>query len=131
MPMMQFSYAPWRLSPNTAAIVKKYALLHKDLGDYIYSLALGAKEDGSPIVKPLFFRTPEDENTYLARDQFLLGDRFLVAPVLTKGAVARDVYLPAGTWKDFWTGHVYKGGQTVKNFPAPVETLPVFVDVSR
>ena len=129
MPMMQFSYAPWRLSPATAAEVKRYALLHRDLGDYIYSLALAAKKDGSPIVKPLFFRNPEDERTYLAEDQFLLGDRFLVAPVLRKGAVARDVYLPVGTWKDFWTGRIYRGGQTLKDFPAPVEVLPVFVDV--
>jgi alpha-glucosidase (family GH31 glycosyl hydrolase) len=129
MPMMQFSFAPWHLSPGTQAAVKRYALLHRDLGDYIYSLALEARNSGTPMVKPLFFRNPEDENTYTAEDEFLLGDRFLVAPVLRKGAVARDVYLPAGTWKDFWSGRIYRGGQTVKSYPAPVEVLPVFVDV--
>jgi len=129
MPMMQFSYAPWRLTPKSAAVVKKYAFLHKDLGDYIYSLALRARDDGSPIMKPLFFRNPEDETAFIAQDQFLLGDRFLVAPVLAKGTVSRDVYLPSGTWKDFWTGQIFKGGQTLKNYPAPLETLPVFVDV--
>ena len=129
MPMMQFSYAPWRLSPKSQEIVKRYALLHKDLGDYIYSLALRAREDGTPIVRPLFFRNPEDEATYTAQDQFLLGDRFLVAPVLAKGATSRDVYLPAGTWKDFWTGRLYAGRQILKDFPAPLDTLPVFVSV--
>ncbi len=128
MPMMQFSYAPWRLSPKSAAIVKKYALLHKELGDYIYAQALRAKEDGTPIVRPLFLRNPEDTEAFTARDEFLLGDRFLVAPVLTKGATTRDVYLPAGTWKDFWSGKLYRGGQTV-NYPAPLETLPVFVSL--
>jgi len=109
--------------------VKRYALLHKDLGDYIYSLALRAKEDGTPIVRPLFLRNPEDEATYTAQDQFLLGDRFLVAPVLARGATSRDVYLPAGTWKDFWTGRLYRGRQTLNDFPAPLDTLPVFVSV--
>ena len=129
MPMMQFSYAPWRLSPKAQQIVKRYALLHQDLGDYIYKLAVRAKEDGSPMVRPLFFRNPEDQNTYLAVDQFLLGDRFLVAPVLKKGATARDVYLPAGTWTDFWTGRIYRGGRTINGYPAPLEALPVFVSV--
>jgi alpha-glucosidase (family GH31 glycosyl hydrolase) len=41
------------------------------------------------------------------------------------------VYLPAGTWKDFWTGRIFQGGQTVRNFPAPLEVLPVFIDISR
>jgi alpha-glucosidase (family GH31 glycosyl hydrolase) len=129
MPMMQFSYAPWHLSPASEAVVKRYALLHRDLGDYIYSLALAAKQNGTPIVKPLFFRNPEDESAYSAEDEFLLGDRFLVAPVLRKGALSRDVYLPAGTWKDFWNGRIYRGGQTVKNYPAPLDVLPAFVDV--
>jgi alpha-glucosidase (family GH31 glycosyl hydrolase) len=129
MPMMQFSYAPWRLTSKSEAIVKKYALLHKELGDYIWQLALRAREDGTPIVRPLFFRNPEDERTYGIRDEFLLGDRFLVAPVLVKGAAARDVYLPAGLWKDFWSGKLYRGGRAVESYPAPLETLPVFVSL--
>ncbi len=131
MPMMQFSYAPWRLSAQANALVKKYALLHKELGDYIYGLALRAKEDGTPIVRPLFLRNPEDENAFTAKDEFLLGDRLLVAPVLSKGAIARDVYLPAGTWKDFWSGRIYRGSQTIRNYPAPLETLPVFVSLEE
>ena len=80
-----------------------------------------------PIVRPLFFRNPEDENTYSIRDQFLLGNRFLVAPVLTKGATARDIYLPAGLWKDFWSGKIFHGEQKLAAYPAPLDTLPVFV----
>jgi myogenesis-regulating glycosidase len=129
MPMMQFSYAPWRLTPKSADVVKKYALLHHDLGDYIYGLALRAKQDGTPVVRPLFLRNPEDENAFTAPDEFLLGDRFLVAPVLKKGALSRDIYLPAGTWKDFWSGKLFRGAQTLKDFPAPLETLPVFVAI--
>jgi len=52
-----------------------------------------------------------------------------VAPVLTKGATSRDVYLPSGLWKDFWSGEIYQGRQTLKGYPAPLEKLPVFVSV--
>jgi alpha-glucosidase (family GH31 glycosyl hydrolase) len=129
MPMMQFSYAPWRLSAGSVEIVKRYAALHTELGDYIYSLALRAKQDGTPIIRPLFLRNPEDEAAFTAQDEFLLGDRFLVAPVLTKGSVSRNVYLPAGTWKDFWSGKIFSGPRTLADYPAPLEMLPVFVSI--
>jgi len=53
--------------------------------------------------------------------------RLLVAPVLDKGAVSRNVYLPKGLWKDFWNGDVYRGGRSLDAYPAPFEKLPVFV----
>jgi myogenesis-regulating glycosidase len=129
MPMMQFSYAPWNLDEKSNAICLKYTKLHEQLGDYIYSLALDVKETGRPILRPLFFRNPEDPQAYLIDDQYLLGDRFLVAPVMTQGATSRDVYLLAGTWKDFWSGTLYKGPQTLRNYPAPIETMPIFMSV--
>jgi alpha-glucosidase (family GH31 glycosyl hydrolase) len=129
MPMMQYSYAPWRMDGKSVAICRKYSKLHEDLGEYIYGLAVKASLDGSPIVRPLFFRNPEDERTYAISDQFLLGDRFLVAPVLEKGASSRCIYLPQGTWLDFWSGEIHSGGQTLKEYPAPLEVLPIFVSV--
>jgi len=129
MPMMQFSFAPWHLDEESIAICRKYADLHVKLGDYIYSLAKEARRTGHPIIRPLFFRNPEDAATYTISDQFMLGERFLVAPVLTKGATGRDVYLPAGLWKDFWSGEIYQGRQTLENYPAPLEKLPVFVSI--
>jgi myogenesis-regulating glycosidase len=131
MPMMQFSYAPWRLEERYTEICRRYANLHRDLGDYIYTLALRAASDGTPIVRPLFFRNPEDPATYTIGDQFMLGDRFLVAPVLEKGVEARDVYLPAGLWKDFWSGEMHSGNRWLRAYPAPLEKLPVFVSIQE
>ncbi len=51
-----------------------------------------------------------------------------VAPVLQKGVVSRDVYLPQGTWTDFWSGKVFKGGSVI-NYPAPLDVLPVFIRI--
>jgi alpha-glucosidase (family GH31 glycosyl hydrolase) len=127
MPMMQFSFAPWNLGAQHVDIVRKYARLHQQFGDYIYEQAREASETGHPIAQPLFFEYPEDDATYAIDDQFMLGDRLLVAPVLEQGQRTRDVYLPDGTWLDFWNGTVFEGGQYVEDYPAPLDTLPLFV----
>jgi alpha-glucosidase (family GH31 glycosyl hydrolase) len=128
MPMMQYSLAPWKLAPENAAICRKYSDLHVSLGEYIYKLALQSRNDGTPIVRPLFFEFPSDEKTYLIKDEFMLGDRFLVAPVLEKGAVTRKIYLPESTWIDLWTGRIFKGGQTA-DYHAPLDVLPVLIRI--
>jgi myogenesis-regulating glycosidase len=126
LPIMQFSYAPWRLSEKMAAICRRYVKLHEDLSGYIYCLAQDATKDGTPIVKPLFFDYPADKACYRVSDQFLLGDRFLVAPVLTRGALRRPVYLPAGQWKDFWSGEAFCGPRLITSYEARLEKLPLF-----
>jgi alpha-glucosidase (family GH31 glycosyl hydrolase) len=100
--------------------------LHDDLSGYIYRLAQEATRDGTPIVRPLFFGYPKDSATYRIRDQFLLGDRYLVAPVLRRGARRRPVYLPDGEWKDYWSGAALCGPRLIKAYDADLERLPLF-----
>lgn len=130
MPMMQYSLAPWRLSKGSLAICRKYSELHVSLGDYIYSLAQETKKSGTPVIRPLFFEFPDDEKCYLIEDEFMLGNRFLVAPVLEKGAVTRSVYLPEGTWIDYWTKKIYSGEQAIE-YPAPLDILPLLINIDN
>ena len=58
-------------------------------------------------------------------DQYLLGDRLLVAPVLEEGARSRRVYLPPGAWVDHGTGERVEGGRFVR-VDAPLDTVPLF-----
>lgn len=130
MPMMQYSLAPWKLKQENISICRKYSDLHVSLGNYIYKLAEQSRVDGTPIVRPVFFEFPDDEKAFQINDQFMLGERFLVAPVLQKGATSRKIYLPESSWIDFWTGNVIKGGQTI-DYPAPLDVLPIFVKVGK
>ncbi|WP_319501312.1 glycoside hydrolase family 31 protein [uncultured Draconibacterium sp.] len=130
MPMMQFSYSPWHLEKKTVGICRKYAKLHEDLGDYIYEFALQAATTGDPIARPLFYDNPEDEEAYLISDEFILGDRILVAPVLEEGAIDRNIYLPKGLWKDYWSDKTYQGGRTLEDYPAPIDVLPLFIKLN-
>ena len=60
-------------------------------------------------------------------DQFLLGERVLVAPVLHKGRTSRVVRLPAGTWKYPPTGERFTAEVAREVIvAAPLEVLPYF-----
>jgi alpha-glucosidase len=81
---------------------------------------------GHPVMRPLFWSFPEDERAYNTADEFMFGDYMLVAPVVTRGATERLVYLPEGMWYHYETGTRYEGG---KSFivEASLESIPLFV----
>jgi alpha-D-xyloside xylohydrolase len=56
----------------------------------------------------------------------MFGPAFLVNPVTAAGVTRRPVYLPAGTWYDFWTGATSDGGGSI-DVDAPLSQLPLFV----
>ena len=127
MPMMQFSVAPWRVltSKNTDRC-RKMAELHLQMGPVILALAREASLTGEPIVKPMAMAFPVGGFETI-KDQFVLGDDIIVAPVLTKGARAREVVLPEGNWKSE-DGLLYTGGTTVE-IEVPLERLPYFTRI--
>ena len=123
MPMMQFSVAPWRiLSQENLAIVQKMAQLHADFAPYIMQYARQAAKTGEPIVRLMEYQFPH-QGFADVKDQFMLGDKYLVAPVVDN-RLERDVRLPKGTWRDE-QGKRYKGGKTYR-IKVPLERLPYF-----
>lgn len=60
----------------------------------------------------------------------MLGDVLIAAPVIVEGAVARNIYLPSGQWRDGNNGTVYVGPKWLMDYPAPLDVLPYFVDPS-
>jgi alpha-glucosidase len=57
------------------------------------------------------------------KDQFMLGDKILVAPMLEKG-ILRKVLLPKGNWVADG-GKTYKGGKSYV-IDVPLERLTYF-----
>jgi alpha-glucosidase (family GH31 glycosyl hydrolase) len=96
--MMQFSVAPWRvLDAAHLAAVKQAVALRMRFTPRILELAQAGAATGEPILRPLAYVFPDGgyENV---KDQFLMGDDLLVAPLVTKGT-ARTVQIPSGQWK--------------------------------
>jgi len=107
-PMMQFSWAPWEsLSEENVALCLEAAKLHKRLSDEIIELVEEAEENGEPIIRLLEYNDPHQGFVGI-QDEFMLGTRFLVAPVVTKGTFVREVAFPEGKWMNE-EGQVFEG----------------------
>ncbi len=116
---------PWNYGDQALANFKKYDLLRYRLIPYIYSNAHKMYLTGMPLMQSLVLGYQNDQNVYDIGDQYMFGDNLMVCPVTTKGAQTRTVYLPEGTWYDYWTGKKYEGKKYV-HVVAPLDTIPVF-----
>ena len=101
------------------------------LADYRLALMEEAKDFGWPLVRSLFLHYPSDTNAWdedVIAKEFLLGEDFLVAPVMEEGKTEVNVYFPGGTaqvWVNLWTGEKYGGG-SIKDVKGPIGQPPVF-----
>ncbi|KAL4706126.1 hypothetical protein ACJJTC_012925 [Scirpophaga incertulas] len=93
---------PWLYDPPTTmllrdAVRRRYALI-----DFWYTLFYEHSKDGLPVMRPLFMHYPMEEATFTIDDQYLLGDKLLVKPVVTQGATSVKVYLPGAESGTVW-----------------------------
>jgi alpha-glucosidase (family GH31 glycosyl hydrolase) len=122
MPMMQFSVAPWRiLGEEQLTICRQAAQLHTEFANTILSLARTSSVTGEPIVRHMEYVFPHQGYGEI-KDQFMLGDSVLVAPVLERGARSRHIRFPQGTWKGE-DGSIVEGPASIE-IQVPLARLP-------
>ncbi|MFD3681492.1 TIM-barrel domain-containing protein, partial [Streptomyces sp. NPDC058613] len=119
---------PWRFAEPHLSINRTYLQLKMRLMPYLYTMSRVAHETGVPSTRAMVLEYPDDP---VARGdatsgQFMAGDSLLVAPVVSDTAVRDGIYLPAGTWTDYWTGKTYAGPGWLNGYHAPLDTLPLF-----
>ena len=123
MPMMQFSVAPWRVLDSTHFdAVKKAVATRNKMMPVIMDLTRAAAVTGEPIVKYLEYVFPNQGFEKMI-SQFMLGDRYMVAPMLEKGN-KRMIVFPKGKWKAD-DGSLITGPVT-KEITVPLGRLPYF-----
>ena len=119
---------PWNYGEQAQRIFKQYDELRYSLIPYLYSASYQMHTTGRPLMRALVLDHQQDENVYGITDQYMLGESMMVCPVTTKGAQTRVVYLPKGTWTDYWTGKPYEGKQYLSVL-CPIEQVPIFIKV--
>jgi alpha-glucosidase/alpha-D-xyloside xylohydrolase len=107
-------------------ICRKYLELRYRLLPYNYALFREACDTGLPPMRALWLHHPRDEQAVRLGDEYLWGRDILVAPVVEKEAHSRRVYLPAGTWYDWWTNEKVAGPAWTDR-PVDLATLPLYV----
>ncbi|MGH9727439.1 MAG: TIM-barrel domain-containing protein [Candidatus Acidiferrales bacterium] len=107
-------------------ICRKYMELRYRMLPYLYSAVRECAATGTPIMRALWLHYPDDPVAVARDDEYLWGRDVLVAPVFEKGAASRRVYLPRGSWYDFWTGERTEGGHEISR-DIDLETMPLYV----
>jgi len=124
IPLRQY---PWGYGDSALSNYQFYTRLHTRLLPYIYTYAQQSTTTGLPIIRPLVLLNPGDSETFDIEDEYCFGNEFLVAPMITPNANARQVYLPAGNWFDFWSNARHTGQQKITWTNSNQAQIPLFV----
>ncbi|KAM9855015.1 SITS-binding protein [Aulostomus maculatus] len=131
LPVISFHTPPWVCGEDRVLnLTRLYIARHQsDVVPLIEKYAEEWQVTGSPVYRPMWWLSPDDPMTFTIDDQFLIGDEVLVAPVLEKGQVRRDIYLPDGgfQWQDSRNAQVFDGGTFLQDYPVPLEEVGVFL----
>lgn len=99
MPAMQFSAAPYRiLGEDCFQAVLKSIETRRKYQDELMRCIRHSKKTGEPVIRYMSYEFPE-EPVEMITDQFMLGEKLLIAPVYTKNSGQRNVYVPKGSWR--------------------------------
>jgi len=122
-PMIQFSLSPWRvLDAKHRQIVRDQIALRRKWAAYITACAIDCGKTGEPMMRSMEYAYP-GRGWEKVDDQFLMGEKLLVAPQVS-GKASRTVVIPPGRWTAD-DGRVYEGPMTVE-IATPLERLPHF-----
>jgi hypothetical protein len=129
LPLMHLSIPPHFYDAETVKIARDMIDLHTDfVVPEILSLINVSASTLAPIIRPVWWIAPLDKVALTVSNEFLIGDRVLVAPVLEEGVAERDVYLPEGAWKDMMIGGIlYRGPMWLNGYRVPMDKIPYFV----
>lgn len=117
---------PWNIQERSGdervvPIFRQLAALRQRLTPYIWREAQHSAATGEPMMRALRLWHPQ------ARDyDYFFGRDLLVSPVVEPGSTTQVLYLPPGTWTDFWSGAVHAGDQQIA-VETPLDRIPVFV----
>ena len=122
----------WSYGPKAFEICKKYLRLREEMRDYTRKLMEEAHTKGLPLMRAMFVEFPDDPVCWELEEQYMYGDKYLVAPILNLGQRARKVYLPSGCdWRlSDGSQQIFSGGEWTE-VRAPLDTMPVFERVRR
>ncbi len=118
----------WKLwnDAETIAVYADMARLHTRLLPYFEVLAREANASGTPIMRHPFLYHPHEPEVWKVESSFYLGASLWAAPVVERGAITKETWLPPGKWVDLADHAVHEGGRRV-TLPAPLGRLPLLL----
>lgn len=106
-------------------VFNQYAHWYMDLKPYRIACGKEAVKNGVPMMRPLWMEYPNDTECYNTEYQYFFGPDIMCAPIMAYNHT-RKLYLPQGSWIDWWTGEAVKGGRYL-TVTMPLEKMPIYV----
>jgi hypothetical protein len=121
---------PWKYDAETERLARAAMRFRYALIPYLYSMAWREHQTGATLIRPMYYADPEEEASYHAPNQYLLGSELIAAPFtsprdLDTRLARQTIWLPDGDWYSFPSGRMYKGGQWHAVY-GRLEDIPIF-----
>ena len=122
---------PWRFKAEVRTVMDDFLRLRHELVPYLYTMNYRAWAEDTPLVLPMYYYEPLKDEAYRVPNEYCFGTEMIVMPVTSpriKGLnrAKEKVWLPEGTYIDFFTGMIYEGGRTMDMYRG-IESIPVLV----
>ena len=123
------SKEPWTYGKQACSIMEDQLRLRHKLVPYLYTAAERLHSDGLPLIRPMYYAYPEQEEAYHVPNQYLFGTEMMVCPITTPmdpvlNLASVKAWLPEGVWFDFESGAVYTGEKQLTMY-RDLESIPV------
>ncbi|MCQ2479085.1 MAG: glycoside hydrolase family 31 protein [Clostridia bacterium] len=120
---------PWKHSKQIEIYAEEALRLRHRLLPYIYTMNYRCHKFGAPLIEPMYYSFPEENEAYECDNQFFFGSEMIVAPITKKCdkhtlTSFADVWLPDGKFTDIFTNKTYIGGEKIRMFRG-LDSIPV------
>ncbi|GEN91795.1 DUF4968 domain-containing protein [Tetragenococcus koreensis] len=107
---------PWNYNSPYDELMRKYLRLRHKLIPYLYTMNVLSSEDNLPLIQPMYYKHPYDNNSYNVPNQYYFGTELIVCPLTEKTNSETlnshfKAWLPEGNWYDLQTGLKYVGNR--------------------
>jgi alpha-glucosidase (family GH31 glycosyl hydrolase) len=109
---------PWKFGVEARGIMNDFLRLRHQLLPYLYSMNVRASRDSRPVVEPVYWTYPDNEASYIQKNEYMFGSELLVIPITSpqdsKTRLGRvRGWVPPGRHVDIFSGVVYDGNRDI------------------
>ncbi len=125
-----FVKEPWAFNPLIQNVMKNFLRLRHQLIPYLYSMNYFFSIYGEPVIQPMYYKNPEQEEAYEVPNEYYFGTELIACPITrpVDERVNMGVFkgwLPEGSYYDIFNGRRYRGNRRMK-FYRDITSMPVF-----
>ena len=111
-------------------IISDLLRLRHKLIPYLHTMNYLTAEDGVPLLRPMYYHH-DVWDAYAVPNEYYFGTEMIVCPITSPadqrtGLAQFHAWLPDGTYYDFFSKNVYRGGKKITLY-RPLDRFPVLI----